>query len=389
MYDWPRIDEDALRAHRVGRTADLMRRLDLDHLLLTSFDDIRYVTDHRSLIVAEGFDWFAAVVDREGESEIFVPWVDETLSAPDPSLPGVRALHPLPSWTPALPHLDYWVDVLARTMRSRGARRVGFELLYAELLDGLRSELPEIGFSPVTTELHELRLEKHPLEIELLTAACDVNSRAATAALETAKPGMTDHDVLAVAMESLQRSGVEYLSHSLCNVRRGTGTWFAVGNELREGDAFFFDIGCYGKGGYASDMARTGFVGEPPKAVRDVHGLLIEALHVGEEAARPGVLASEVHAAINGFLDRRGLPTTPYSTGHGIGLRLCELPTIHRKDRIGRDLALAEGMVIALEPETGVEVDGRFVLVKVEDDYLVERDGLRRLTTAPYADTGP
>jgi Xaa-Pro aminopeptidase len=70
--------------------------------------------------------------------------------------------------------------------------------------------------------------------------------------------------------------------------------------------------------------------------------------------------------------------------GHGVGLRACELPTIHRADRMARDQVLEEGMVISLEPETGVEVDGRLIILKVEDNYVVEPGGLRRLTDAQY-----
>jgi len=70
--------------------------------------------------------------------------------------------------------------------------------------------------------------------------------------------------------------------------------------------------------------------------------------------------------------------------GHGIGLRACELPTIHRADRMGPDQILEEGMVISLEPETGVEVDGRLIILKVEDNYVLEEGGLRRLTDAQY-----
>lgn len=385
MYTWPTVDGEALRAGRRERTAELMDRLGLDHLLLTSFDNIRFVTDYRTLIIAEAFDWFAAVVDRGGECELFVPWIDEEHRDPEPDMHWVRALHPLPSWTPLHPHLDYWVRSLVRVLSGRGAKRVGFELVYADLLEGIRGELPRAEFVPVTTELHDLRLRKDPIEIELLAAASAVNSRAAEAAIAVAKAGMTDYDILAVAMESLQRDGVEYLSHSLCNIRRGTGTWFAAGSELNEGDAFFFDIGCYGVGGYASDMARTGFVAEPPPVVRDTYARLLEAHRVGEEAARPGVRASQVHEAINRHLERHDLPITPYSAGHGVGLRACELPTIHRADRMGRDQMITEGMVISLEPETGVEVNGRLVLLKVEDNYVVESDGLRRLTGARYA----
>ncbi len=384
MHDWPTIDEAALHAVRRPRTAELMARLDLDHLLVTSFDAIRYACGYRTMIIAEAFDWFAAIVDREGEADVFVPWVDERHDAPEPEMPWIRAIHPLPSWTPALPHRGFWLRSLSDVLRGRGARRIGVELLYAELLGGLRAELPGADWIPVTTELHDLRTRKEPLELQLLAAASFVNSRAVDDAVAALEPGMLDHDVLAIAMASQQRAGVEYVSHSVCNVRRGTGAWFAIGNELREGDAFFFDIGCYGRGGYASDMARTAFVGEPPAEVVRVYRCLLDAHHVGEETARPGVRASEVHEAVNRYLERQGLPITPYSLGHGVGLRACELPTIHRADRMDRDQPLAEGMVIALEPETGVEVDGRFVLMKVEDDYVVEADGVRRLTDASY-----
>jgi len=53
---------------------------------------------------------------------------------------------------------------------------------------------------------------------------------------------MTDHDILAAALASLQSADVEFVTHSLCNIRRGSGTWCAVGNELAEGDAVSFHI---------------------------------------------------------------------------------------------------------------------------------------------------
>jgi Xaa-Pro dipeptidase len=384
MHSWPAVDWEKLRDSRFSKVAQLMRQRELDHLLLTGFDSIRYAADYRTLLIAEGFDWFAAIVGQDGTADVHVPWVDEEATLPDPGLPHVRSVHPLPSWSPALAHPCTWADSLAGVLRKRNARKVGFDLVYADMLAALRQELPRVEFVPIAAELFDLRLIKDPVEIELLAAAAQVNSRAAAAAMDAAKAGVTDHDILAVALERLQRDGAEFISHSLCNVRRGTGTWFAVSNELAEGDAYFFDIGCFGAGGYASDMARTGFVGEPPRAVQEAHRRLLEAHHVGEERARPGTRASEVHEAVNEYLRRQGLPVTPYAVGHGVGLRACELPTIYRSDRMDRDQVLQEGMVISLEPETAIEIKGHPVVLKVEDNYVVEQDGLRRLTDAPY-----
>ncbi len=383
MTGWPPYDVATLRAARSERVTGFMRSRGLDHLLLTGFDAIRYALDARFQIISEGFDWFVALVDGSGEGEVFVPWVDEDVLAPDPDASAVRATHPLPSWAPAGTQAEYWTRAVSAALARLKARRVGFDLIDASLLAGLRAELPEVEFVGVTRDLYDLRAIKLPAEIALLQAASLVNCAAADAAIDGARPGMTDYDVLALAMASLQTAGVEYLTHSLCNVRRGSGTWFAAGLTLCEGDAFFFDIGCYGQGGYASDIARVGFVGEPPAIVSSTYARLLEALHVGEEAARPGVRVADVHASINEYLRRQGLPITPYGTGHGIGLRACEPPTIHRRDRTSRDEVLLEGMTIALEPETQVEIDGATVLLKVEDNYAVEAHGLRRLTTAP------
>lgn len=383
MTSWPQYDAPALRAARAERITGFMRARHLDHLLLTGFDSIRYALDARFQIISEGFDWFVAIVDRSGEGEVFVPWVDEDVIGPDPDAPAVRIAHPLPSWAPALSQAEYWSEAVAAALSRLGARRVGFDLVDATLLEALRGRCPKVEFVGVARDLYDLRAIKLPSEVALLEAASTVNCMAADAAIDGARSGMTDYDVLSIAMASLQSAGVEYLTHSLCNIRRGTGTWFAAGQTLREGDAFFFDIGCYGRGGYASDIARVGFVGEPPARVSQAYHHLLEAHHVGEVAARPGVRVSDIHAAINGYLHRQGFPITPYGTGHGIGLRACEPPTIHRRDRTSRDETLIEGMTIALEPETQVEIDGVSILLKVEDNYVVESSGLRRLTSAP------
>ena len=52
MYNWPASDEARLQRTRSERVHALMGSLQLDHLLLTSFDNIRYITGYRTLIIA-------------------------------------------------------------------------------------------------------------------------------------------------------------------------------------------------------------------------------------------------------------------------------------------------------------------------------------------------
>ncbi len=386
MYEWPHVDTIALRAARWQRVAEVMKAAEVDHILLTGHDNIRYATDYRSMLIAEGFDWYAALTGDTGETVVFVPYVPEDVASPQPDLPALRKFVATPSWVPSLSQAAIWLRLLAREIRSAGARRVGVELLSFQFVDGLRKELPQVEFVSIADSLYRARQIKHPDEIRLLEAASTVNAMASSAALARAAEGMTDHDVLAVAMEQLQRSGVEFLTHSLCVTRdvQLSGNWFAKGKRLWEGDCFFFDIGCYGSGGYASDMCRTGFVGEPPAPVRKAYAALLEAYEAGQAAARPGVRASMIDRTINDHLRRHGLKETPYSMGHGVGLRACELPLIYRPHMMTQDAELEAGMVISLEPETTVEVGGAPVVLKLEDNFVVEATGLRRLTHTGY-----
>jgi Xaa-Pro aminopeptidase len=137
-------------------------------------------------------------------------------------------------------------------------------------VDGLRDQVGGVELMPIGRELYELRQVKTTDEIRLLEAASAVNALATAKARAAVVEGMTDFEVLAIAMGEMQRAGAEFLTHSVCVTRDSPQSvnWFARGRRLWAGDAFFFDVGCFGQGGYGSDICRTGFVGAPPASVR-------------------------------------------------------------------------------------------------------------------------
>lgn len=387
MITAPQTTLEAVRDSRRDRTTTWMRQQGLDHLLLTGPDHIRHATDYRAHLVSESTDWYAAVVGAEGDAEVFVPFTDEPVEAPDPALPRLLRLLPAPSWAPAAWQPRQWVTGLAAVLRARGARHVGFDALDAALLHDLAAELPDVRLIPCARDLYALRAVKDAGEIELIEIACRINAAALDLAVERARPGMRDHELLAVAAERQHTLGAEFLTHSVCNVRKGSGSWFADGAPLREGEPFFLDTGCHGPGGYASDAARTGFVGEPAPPVLRAYRYLLTAYEEGQNAARPGVRCSSVHDTMNACLTRHHLPPTPYGTGHGVGLRCCEAPSVNSAARMDTDDVLRVGHVIALEPETAVEIDGRLLVLKIEDNFAVTPTGLRRLTRPAPADS--
>jgi Xaa-Pro dipeptidase len=385
---WPDVDLEALDAERHRRFTALLAELDLDHAVLTNFDAVRYATGLRCTVVFGATkDWYCTLVAADGETTLITVDVDGEDADPFPPQPWVTRRVPASSWQLFALQPEYTARVIAAELRRSGARRVGVEELQFEVMDAVRRELPDVELVPIKRELVRMRAVKMPDELRLIEAANAVGSHCMTTALEATRPGMTDHEVISVAVGEAFRLGVEWLSHQVLVVDgvAKRDTWFPRGHVLADGDTFIFDMGMYGQGGYAHDFCRTHFVGEPQPAVAEAHRALVECFREGVAIARPGVRTSTIHTTINDALVARGLPPTPYGMGHGIGLNVCEYPSITWPGGAETEPVLEEGMVICVEPSTYVESRGATVALKEEDVFVVEADGLRPITTTPVA----
>ncbi|MGE0521305.1 MAG: M24 family metallopeptidase [Candidatus Binatia bacterium] len=383
MYNWPQADWDALRRYRTENVRRVMQEKGVDAVVLTGPDNIRYASDFRAWFIIEAFDWYAAVVTAEGDSFVFVPFLDEDQKDPEPTQPWIRQYVATPSWVSSASQPGVWARLLKKKLEALGVHRVGMEAVPLSIQQALRQDMSRVEFHPVEKELALARQMKHPEEIKLIEASATVASLGCSAALESIIDGRRDNEIVAVACHEMHQQGAETVTHHLC-LHRQAEDWYAHGKHLWEGDTFCLDVGCYGMGGYGSDMCRTAFVGTPPKVVQDAYKALQQAYGEGQAAAKPGIKASQLDALINGVLKKLGYPGTPYSMGHGVGMRACELPIIYRREMMDEDAELKEGMVITLEPETRVEHRGDKAFVKLEDTFAVTATGLRRLTTSGY-----
>ena len=111
--------------------------------------------------------------------------------------------------------------------------------------------------------------------------------------------------------------------------------------------------------------------------LQEVYDVVLRAQRAAIDTLRPGVKTGEVDAAARQVIADGGYAEFfTHGTGHGIGLEVHEAPRV----RANSDDVLSTGMVITLEP--GVYLPG-WGGVRVEDDFLVTRDGCVRLTTLP------
>jgi Xaa-Pro aminopeptidase len=134
------------------------------------------------------------------------------------------------------------------------------------------------------------------------------------------------------------------------------------------------DFGCF-YDGYASDITRTFQTGRlVGKNLKRVYQIVFDAQRKATEAARAGVEAKKLDGVARNYIDGKGLGKYfRHGLGHGIGLRIHELPRI---SRISDDV-LEEGNVITIEP--GIYVP-RLGGVRIEDDFLVTKNGVEQLS---------
>ena len=120
--------------------------------------------------------------------------------------------------------------------------------------------------------------------------------------------------------------------------------------------------------GYFSDFDRNFAFGNADEVTRLAYDLVYRATDAGLAAARPGVTAADLWAAMAAVLDVGGSTGNAVGRlGHGLGMQLTELPSNMASNRT----VMQPGMVMTLEPSMTYG-EGR---VMVHEENIVIRDG--------------
>lgn len=143
---------------------------------------------------------------------------------------------------------------------------------------------------------------------------------------------------------------------------------------LREGDILSIDAGAY-VNGYHGDAARTFAVGEISPEAEQLIRVTRECFFEGAKAARAGGYVSDISRAVEARALRYGYGVVRELTGHGIGRRMHEEPSIpnYVEPRAGRGARLLPGMTLAVEPM--INLGGREVECLADGWTVVTRDG--------------
>jgi len=342
--------------------AQQVSALKLDALLVTSLDNVRYLT---------GFTGSSAnvLVFRDGNTVLFTDPRYTVQSKQQVNCSIRIAKGPLTK------------QVMAEIARTR-VSRVGFEPEYLNVarMEALKKALPSRArLLPVAEALiARLRMIKDDGEIALIRAAVDINSQALESALKRFKPGMS---------ETRLAAEIDYQSRKLGADGPAFDTIVAAGKRAalphaRPGASkigpgmLLIDMGAF-LDGYASDMTRMVHVGPATPKYKRAYRAVLEAQLAAIAAVRPGATAAAIDRAARRTLKTYRLEREfVHSTGHGLGLEIHEAPRLGQSDKT----KLEPGMAITIEP--GVYLEG-WGGIRIEDTVLVTNTGCEILTPTP------
>ncbi len=144
-----------------------------------------------------------------------------------------------------------------------------------------------------------------------------------------------------------------------------------VARKIKSGDVISIDCGVRYQGYYA-DAAFTVGVGRISPQIRKLIAVTREALELGIKAARPGNTVGHIGSAIGIHVRKNGFKVVRGLTGHGVGTRLHEEPTVYNEGERGTGIMLQAGMTIAIEPMVAI---GTSRVEQLHDDSYATADG--------------
>ncbi len=118
---------------------------------------------------------------------------------------------------------------------------------------------------------------------------------------------------------------------------------------VREGDIVSLDLGAICEGFYG-DAALTAAAGKISGAARRLMEVTELSLARALEQVKPGARLGDVSNAVERCAAANGMAVVREFTGHGIGRRLHEEPSIPNFGRAGTGPVLKAGMTLAIEP---------------------------------------
>lgn len=357
---------------RQQRLLAVIQELELDRVVITGRENIQYLTGFRPFYLHSA----ALCLQADGRS---------TLAAPNSTPDHVEADEVVTfeaQWLSTLrqDQAAAAADALASAIGSTDSTRLGADFGNSghHSLQALGN--PQVSLDQLTDvepQLCELRRLKDSDELAMIDRAIACTHAMYERAREIIAPGINELEVfnqlhaaaVEVAGEPLTALGNDYQ----CNQRGGPPR----NRDAQAGELFILDLGPAYRGYYA-DNCRTFSVDRSPTDDQlAAWQVIVQTLEMIEATVKPGVSSRALYEQAAEMLAACPLGEFPHHLGHGFGLYPHEAPHLNPN----WDDTFQEGEVFTAEP--GLYGPTLAAGIRLEQNYLVTADGVRRLTSFP------
>ena len=361
---------------RLIQAQKIMHNYQLDGLLLTTPQNIRYFTGYDSQFwESPTRPWFVivplsgkpiAIVPEIGESEFKKTWLDEikTWPSPRPEDEGVSLLK----------------SNLENVKKTFG--QIGLELgsemaLRMPISDFLKlKEVVGTNLVDGSNAIWDMRMIKTNEELKKIKFVCSIASDAYNALPSTLSIGNTEREAVHKLKIDILNRGADSVPFMPGISGQGGVSQIVCGPTdriLEDGDILFIDTGSTFDG-YFCDFDRNYAFGRVASDVEKVYQILWQATEIGIKTAIPGATTNDIFNAMNKVIQDGGtIGNNVGRLGHGLGLQLTEPPS----HRLGEKTVIKENMVLTIEPAMEY-APGKMIVH--EENIIIQQDGAELIT---------
>lgn len=378
--------EAAEYATRLARTRERMAARDIDLLVVADPANINYLSGYDAwsfytpqvLVVPrdEGLLFYTRAMDRAGAILTTDMEEDRIRGFPE-SYVQQRERHPL-DWVAA--------DILEHGLGT-GTVAVEMDAYYfsPRAYLALRDGLPAARLVDAEQLVNWVRAVKSPAELDVMRQAARIMEQVMAVGIDAVRPGVRQCDAVAAIydaqMRGLPDAGGEYTSFvPMLPSGPGTATPHLTWSDrpFQTDEATILELGaCYRR--YHCPMARTVYLGDPPRRLTDTVAVVEEGLEVALAAVAPGATCESVEAAWRSVISRHGLSKAS-RIGYSVGLN-------YPPDWGEHTMSLRPGDQSVLEPNMtfhmilGMWMDGWGF--ELSETFVVTPSGAECLCTTP------
>ena len=364
------------------RLRAILRKQDLDGLIVTSAEHVLYFTgirapyaqSQRKSPTVAVLSWKTdlepiLVVPRSRKDLVGESWISNHIFYGEFYIDGEVVKES--------PEQDLYEALDKALGKHDLSRRIGVDEKYvpASVMKAIAAKFGRTTFIDVSTDIEDMRSVKTPEEMNRLLEVARVAERALITAMKMVTPGVTELELERAYRKSLADQGAYYIFGMI-----GAGERSALPNarptshRLQDGEVVRFDVGaCFE--GYFADLARSVVAGKASDRDKTVYRTVVEAEEKTIGLIAPGIKASDLFNVGEQTVRNAGYPTYKrHHVGHGIGLEVHEAPVLSPANTTD----LKPGMVLCVEIPYYIYKIGGY---HVEDEVIVVPGGHRVLTS--------